>query len=161
LWSTSPGWRGWRRNNRGGKVRVTGPLLGGYMFVGVRSRLTDKHGHDNDVCAISAVEGVHAIVRFSALRAPLPVPFSGEDGVASILAQELAGAFDKTVARKRRPDPVAGDSVTVVRGMFKGFPARFVERGEGERVRVLLHMFGRWTPTPLSSEQVAEFAEDE
>ena len=149
----------WRRNRRT-KTKIEGALLPGYMFVGCRSRVLDRDAHDADMNAIAEIEFVHAVVRSSALRAPQPAPFLGNMGVYSILQQELDGEFDKTLRRKRRPDPNPDDPVRVLYGSFSAFPAKFVERTENDRVKVLMHMFGRWVSMTYDANDIEGMGEE-
>lgn len=130
----------WRRVH-GVKHRVERPLLGGYLFVGARSRNQDRDAHDADLTAINGLEYVHKVVSFAFGMAPRPAPFSE---IRKILEQEQAGDYDKTIKEKRRFEPVRDQPVRVTTGSFQGFPAKFSEWSDGERVKVLQHMFGRW-----------------
>jgi transcription antitermination factor NusG len=150
----------WRRTSRT-KIKVTQALMGGYLFVGVRSRLTDKHGHDEDLNAIGETEHVHGVVRASALHPPIPAPFYGEISVSSILQAELDGDFDKTLRRRKdRPEVKPGDKITIVQGPFQTLSHTFLGLDEKGKVRALMNLFGRSTPTTYHPEQVAEFADD-
>lgn len=140
----------WLRTRKG-KTRIERPLLARYLFAGARSRLDDRNAHDDDVNAILSLEHVMGIVRFNPAAPPKPAPF-GE--VRAILEQELRGEFDKTISSKKRYQPKPDERVRVTVGSFQGFPAKFCEWTEDDRVRVLQHMFGRWIPMTYDADEI-------
>ncbi len=143
----------WRRSRRN-KIRVEQALLGGYLFVGARSRAVDPKGHDDDVNLIGSLEHVQGIVRFAVGSPYKPAPFSE---IRRILQQELDGDFDKTRSKKRF-EPAKDEAVRVTEGSFQGFPAKFDEWLEGDRVRLLQHMFGRWVPMTYDADAIEPIA---
>lgn len=141
-----PRYTRWRRH-AGRKEKIEQALLGGYMFVGVRA---EEKACAQDLQSITNAEGVHAVVKFTSDRAPLPLPFGQ---LVSILKQELDGDFDRT-GKKRSKDPERGTLLKLIGGKFSGFPARFMERTEDDRVKVMFQLFGRESPMLVKPEDL-------
>lgn len=129
----------WRRIHRI-RHRCELSLFGGYIFVGVAPGQALE--------TVVDTEGVHDLVRFAGKARPIPF-----DPIAALVHDEIEGEHDRTRRDKRR-DPKPGTPVTITGGMFAGWPARFVERREDERIALLLTMFGRDVNYALEPEDV-------
>lgn len=132
----------WRRH-AGRKERVERPLFDGYFFAGL--------GAGQSLYQLDNIDGVHCVVRFSAVAEPRPLRFAVID---KILSAELAGEFDETGGAVKLPSE--GEEVQIVGGQFKGFPARFVRLRSQERVEVLFQLFGRWSPLVLKACEIEQ-----
>lgn len=130
----------WRRMSRF-RARMEQPLFGGYFFVGI--------GAGQALGDVVDTDGVHDLVRCD--RVPRQVAFPP---IADLVRDELDGEFDRT-RRDKRKDPEPGSPVTLTGGMFAGWPARFVERRDDERISLMLTMFGRETAYAADPEDVA------
>lgn len=119
----------WRKHGRK-RSQVQQALFDGYLFVGVAD--------DQTLAAVTKVEGVHNLPRFSE-RGPRAVSYAK---MVKLLRAELAGGFDQT---RRQAAPVLGhgDWVRVAGGPFSGFPAKVLKLSAKGRVRVLVTLFGR------------------
>jgi transcription antitermination factor NusG len=53
-----------------------------------------------------------------------------------------------------------GDKITIVQGPFQTLSHTFLGLDEKGKVRALMNLFGRSTPTTYHPEQVAEFSDD-
>lgn len=129
----------WKRLSRIRK-RAERPLFGGYLFVGV--------GAGQAVGQAIDIEGVHNFIRIGGV--PRQVAFAP---IAALAEQEVAGEFDHT-RRDKRKDPEPGTPVNLIGGRFRGWPAKFHERREDERVEVLMTMLGKESPLVVDPEDV-------
>ena len=127
------------------KVRIPGYVL-------VRMDLTDESWG-----AVRHTPGVTGFVGHT----HQPVPLT-QDEVFSMLAPTLAPAPDKPGAKAAagpaiQVDFTVGESVTVTDGPFDTLPATISEiNAEGQKLKVLVSIFGRETPVELSFNQVAK-----
>ncbi len=128
------------------KVRIPGYVL-------VRMDLTDESWG-----AVRHTPGVTGFVG----QAHQPVPLT-LDEVFSMLSPSLAPAPDKASSRAVQGAPAievdftVGESVTVTDGPFDTLPATISEiNAEGQKLKVLVSIFGRETPVELSFSQVAK-----
>jgi transcriptional antiterminator RfaH len=141
------------RRRAGRKFNINGPLLPGYLFVGLDEGQSLYHATN--------VDAVHDVVRSRRDFHPRSIPFGGGEGTpGDFLEREQGGEFDRSSRAKREP-PAKGDAITVDGGQFQGFPARFVELRPGDRVRLAVEMFGRWTEISLKRDAVEQLREDE
>jgi len=126
------------------KVRIPGYVL-------VRMDLTDESWG-----AVRHTPGVTGFVGHTHQPVPLTL-----DEVFSMLASTLAPAPDKSGGKAAGPaiqvDFTVGESVTVTDGPFDTLPATISEiNAEGQKLKVLVSIFGRETPVELSFNQVAK-----
>jgi transcription termination/antitermination protein NusG len=128
------------------KVRIPGYVL-------VRMDLTDESWG-----AVRHTPGVTGFVG----QAHQPVPLN-LDEVFSMLAPTLAPAPEKATSKPAagalaiEVDFTVGESVTVTDGPFDTLPATISEiNAEGQKLKVLVSIFGRETPVELSFNQVAK-----
>lgn len=123
--------------------RVERPLCPGYLFAGLAEA--------EDLATVEALDGVHAAIRFIKGRVPVPVPLLA---FQDMLNGEIAGEHDMT-RPTRRNDPPEGAEVQIVGGKFMGWPAKFVERREDDRIKLLFKMLGKWSPLVVDEDEVA------
>ena len=127
------------------KVRIPGYVL-------VRMDLTDESWG-----AVRHTPGVTGFVGHTHQPVPLTL-----DEVFSMLASMLAPAPDKSGGKASsgpaiQVDFTIGESVTVTDGPFDTLPATISEiNAEGQKLKVLVSIFGRETPVELSFNQVAK-----
>ena len=125
------------------RVRIQGYVL-------VRMDLTDESWG-----AVRHTPGVTGFVGHTHQPVPLTL-----DEVFSMLAPSLAPATERAkaaAAPKIAVDFVVGESVTVTDGPFDTLPATISEiNAEGQKLKVLVSIFGRETPVELSFNQVAK-----
>ncbi len=128
------------------KVRIPGYVL-------VRMDLTDESWG-----AVRHTPGVTGFV--GQTHQPVPLTL---DEVFSMLAPMLAPVPEKAAARTAAGAPAitvdftVGESVTVTDGPFDTLPATISEiNAEGQKLKVLVSIFGRETPVELSFNQVAK-----
>jgi transcriptional antiterminator NusG len=125
------------------RVRIPGYVL-------VRMELTDESWG-----AVRHTPGVTGFVGHT----HQPVPLT-PDEVFSMLAPSLAPAAapaKPAAASAIAVDFVVGESVTVTDGPFDTLPATISEiNAEGQKLKVLVSIFGRETPVELSFNQVAK-----
>ncbi len=127
------------------RVRVPGYVL-------VRMDLTDESWG-----AVRKTPGVTGFVG----QAPQPVPLRTEE-VFSMLAPTLAPKSATAAAAPKSASAIevefqVGESVTVTDGPFDTLPATISEiNAEGQKLKVLVSIFGRETPVELSFAQVAK-----
>ena len=127
------------------RVRIPGYVL-------VRMDLTDESWG-----AVRHTPGVTGFVGHT--HQPVPLTF---DEVYSMLAPSMAPKPE--TASSARPaagaievDFTVGESVTVTDGPFETLPATISEiNAEGQKLKVLVSIFGRETPVELSFNQVAK-----
>lgn len=153
------------RRKAGKKYRVEQALLPGYIFAGLRSIDCDQLGHDTDFNTILGtgdqrpLHGIHDFVRSAAGRRPVRAPFLGKESISALVHMEIAGDFDR--ARKVKEMPEKDTLVTVDRGKFQGWPAKFKGEDAKGRINLLMQMFGRWTKITLDRDDVAEVREED
>lgn len=126
------------------RVRIPGYVL-------VRMDLTDESWG-----AVRHTPGVTGFVGHTHQPVPLTL-----DEVFSMLAPSLAPATEKAKGAAAAPqiavDFTVGESVTVTDGPFDTLPATISEiNAEGQKLKVLVSIFGRETPVELSFNQVAK-----
>jgi transcriptional antiterminator NusG len=125
------------------RVRIPGYVL-------VRMDLTDESWG-----AVRHTPGVTGFVGHTHQPVPLTL-----DEVFSMLAPSLAPATERqkaAAAPKIAVDFTIGESVTVTDGPFDTLPATISEiNPEGQKLKVLVSIFGRETPVELSFNQVAK-----
>ena len=126
------------------RVRIQGYVL-------VRMDLTDESWG-----AVRHTPGVTGFVGHTHQPVPLTL-----DEVFSMLAPTLAPATEKAKTAAAAPqiavDFTVGESVTVTDGPFDTLPATISEiNAEGQKLKVLVSIFGRETPVELSFNQVAK-----
>jgi transcriptional antiterminator NusG len=125
------------------RVRIPGYVL-------VRMDLTDESWG-----AVRHTPGVTGFVGHT----HQPVPLT-QDEVFSMLAPSLVPATEKSkaaAAPQIAVDFTVGESVTVTDGPFDTLPATISEiNAEGQKLKVLVSIFGRETPVELSFNQVAK-----
>ena len=125
------------------RVRIPGYVL-------VRMDLTDESWG-----AVRHTPGVTGFVGHTHQPVPLTL-----DEVFSMLAPSMAPAAAPTRASAAAPiavDFTVGESVTVTDGPFDTLPATISEiNAEGQKLKVLVSIFGRETPVELSFNQVAK-----
>jgi len=126
------------------RVRIPGYVL-------VRMDLTDESWG-----AVRHTPGVTGFVGHTHQPVPLTL-----DEVFSMLAATLApksqGAAGAKAASEIKVDFTVGESVTVTDGPFDTLPATISEiNPEGQKLKVLVSIFGRETPVELSFSQVAK-----
>lgn len=108
---------------------------------------------DNDQWGgVKRAPGVIGLVPIVGER-PIPIPIMEADRLISRLDTD-GFWIDKPEEKPWQKRPLEiGQTVRVADGAFTGFPA-MVELSEGERVRVLVEIFGRHTPVELDWDQV-------
>ncbi len=125
------------------RVRIPGYVL-------VRMDLTDESWG-----AVRHTPGVTGFVGHTHQPVPLTL-----DEVFSMLAPTFAPAAQPQKAAAATPidvDFTVGESVTVTDGPFDTLPATISEiNAEGQKLKVLVSIFGRETPVELSFNQVAK-----
>ena len=127
------------------RVRIPGYVL-------VRMDLTDESWG-----AVRHTPGVTGFVGHTHQPVPLTL-----DEVFSMLAPTLAPVAEKAAAATASApaitvDFTVGESVTVTDGPFDTLPATISEiNAEGQKLKVLVSIFGRETPVELSFNQVAK-----
>ncbi|NTW40136.1 MAG: transcription termination/antitermination protein NusG, partial [Cellulomonadaceae bacterium] len=125
------------------KVRIPGYVL-------VRMDLTDESWG-----AVRHTPGVTGFVGHTHQPVPLTL-----DEVFSMLAPALAPVTERAraaAAPKIAVDFTVGESVTVTDGPFDTLPATISEiNAEGQKLKVLVSIFGRETPVELSFSQVVK-----
>ncbi len=123
------------------RVRIPGYVL-------VRMDLTDESWG-----AVRHTPGVTGFVGHTHQPVPLSL-----DEVFSMLAPSLQPAESKArPAEVRVVDFEVGESVTVMEGPFETLPATISEINvDGQKLKVLVSIFGRETPVELSFSQVAK-----
>jgi transcriptional antiterminator NusG len=128
---------------KGGKRQVVdSKVFPGYVLV--RMDLTDE--------SWSVVKNTPSVTGF--VGATNPTPLSTAD-VVKFLAPKPAEA--KRVEAPKVVDFAVGESVTVMDGPFATLPATINEiNAEGQRLKVLVSIFGRETPVELSFSQVSK-----
>ncbi len=118
---------------------VQRPLFPGYLFVGFDIENTRWR-------AIFSTIGVASLICNGEVPSRVP------DGIVeSIRAAETDGFFDFTTAVARLKP---GDSVRVASGPFAGLIGRLHSSVSRNRVRVLLEILGRQSPTELDMSEV-------
>ncbi len=127
------------------RVRIPGYVL-------VRMDLTDESWG-----AVRHTPGVTGFVGHTHQPVPLTL-----DEVFSMLAPTMVPAAEKATATAAAAPAIAvdftvGESVTVTDGPFDTLPATISEiNAEGQKLKVLVSIFGRETPVELSFNQVAK-----
>ncbi len=125
------------------RVRIPGYVL-------VRMDLTDESWG-----AVRHTPGVTGFVGNTHQPVPLTL-----DEVFSMLASTLATkpeTAEEAADSKIKVDFIIGESVTVIDGPFDTLPASISEiNAEGQKLKVLVSIFGRETPVELSFNQVSK-----
>jgi transcription termination/antitermination protein NusG len=121
---------------------VDSKIFPGYVLV--RMDLTDE--------SWSVVKNTPSVTGFVGTTQPTPLSFSD---VFKFLAPKPAEA--KKAETPKVVDFSVGESVTVMDGPFATLPATINEiNAEGQRLKVLVSIFGRETPVELSFSQVSK-----
>jgi len=135
----------------GQRKQVTRVRMPGYVLV--RMDLTDESWG-----AVRHTPGVTGFVGHT----HQPVPLS-HDEIYTMLNPafetpgDAAGAAGGAKAGETHIDFEVGESVTVMEGPFETLPATISEiKAEGQKLKVLVSIFGRETPVELSFSQVAK-----
>jgi transcription termination/antitermination protein NusG len=128
---------------KGGKRQVVdSKIFPGYVLV--RMDLTDE--------SWSVVKNTPSVTGFVGTTHPTPLSFAD---VFKFLAPKPAEA--KKAEAPKVVDFAVGESVTVMDGPFATLPATINEiNAEGQRLKVLVSIFGRETPVELSFSQVSK-----
>lgn len=130
------------RVGHGKRYTVTEPLFPGYVFVSF-----DRADPAQRWRTISAVRGVVTILGADAEH-PTAIP----DGkIAELVERFAAGEFQRGASSQR---VVAGDQVVIEKGAFSGHTATCTV-SRGERLRVLLTVFGHVREVDLDAESVS------
>ena len=139
----------------GQRKQVQRKVYPGYILV--RMDLTDA--------SWSAVRNTPGVTGFVGATAQRPSPLSIDDVVkilvppapkkAAVGAEGTAGASG--AGPRTEVDFTVGESVTVMDGPFATLPATINEvNADGQKLKVLVSIFGRETPVELSFSQVAK-----
>jgi len=131
----------------GKRQQVQEKVLPGYILV--RMDLTDESW-----AAVRNTPGVTGFVGLSSRPSPLSL-----DEVANLLAPvpEEKAAKKAEAVRAAAVDFEIGQSVTVMDGPFATLPATISEvNADGQKLKVLVSIFGRETPVELSFTQVSK-----
>ena len=127
---------------QGKRQIVQSKVFPGYVLV--RMDLTDE--------SWSAVKNTPSVTGFVGTSHPTPLSF---DDVVKFLAPKPKEA--KKAEAPKVVDFQIGESVTVMDGPFATLPATINEiNAEGQRLKVLVSIFGRETPVELSFSQVSK-----
>ena len=127
---------------QGKRQIVQSKVFPGYVLV--RMDLTDE--------SWSAVKNTPSVTGFVGTSHPTPLSF---DDVVKFLAPKPQEA--KKAEAPKVVDFQIGESVTVMDGPFATLPATINEiNAEGQRLKVLVSIFGRETPVELSFSQVSK-----
>jgi len=138
----------------GQRKQVQRKVYPGYILV--RMDLTDG--------SWSAVRNTPGVTGFVGATAQRPSPLSIDDVVKILVPaapKKAAGGSDRTgaggVSVRTEVDYTVGESVTVMDGPFATLPATINEvNADGQKLKVLVSIFGRETPVELSFSQVAK-----
>jgi transcription termination/antitermination protein NusG len=127
---------------QGKRQVVESKIFPGYVLV--RMDLTDE--------SWSVVKNTPSVTGFVGTTHPTPLSFTD---VFKFLAPKPAEA--KKAEAPKVVDFAVGESVTVMDGPFATLPATINEiNAEGQRLKVLVSIFGRETPVELSFSQVSK-----
>jgi transcriptional antiterminator NusG len=127
---------------QGKRQVVESKVFPGYVLV--RMDLTDE--------SWSVVKNTPSVTGFVGTTHPTPLSFTD---VFKFLAPKPAEA--KKAEAPKVVDFSVGESVTVMDGPFATLPATINEiNAEGQRLKVLVSIFGRETPVELSFSQVSK-----
>ncbi len=138
----------------GQRKQVQRKVYPGYILV--RMDLTDG--------SWSAVRNTPGVTGFVGATAQRPSPLSLDDVVkilVPVAPKKTAGGGDSAasggVSVRTEVDFAVGESVTVMDGPFATLPATINEvNADGQKLKVLVSIFGRETPVELSFTQVAK-----
>lgn len=120
------------------------PLLGRYVFAGATDQQPTR-----EIRFLMAV----SFVALNARRIPLVVDHRAMQAVVNRMQAFPGGVIDLT-GRSPAPRFLPGDTVRIAEGPFSGFEGLFV-REEGERIRVLVGLFGGQSETTLPVSAIA------
>ncbi len=127
------------------------PLFRGYAFVNfVPTNQPNERGRHWQ--SIANTRGVGRFVGMEANGIPGPA----RRGVVEMLLERMAADGGAVVLEEPEPDPPfqPGEVVHFTDGPFFSFKA-LVQRDEGERVRVMLDLFGRPSSIPVQRKSIA------
>ena len=138
----------------GQRKQVQRKVFPGYILV--RMDLTDA--------SWSAVRNTPGVTNFVGATAQRPSPLSLDDVVKILVpvapkksATGADGGGGSGVSVRTEVDFTVGESVTVMDGPFATLPATINEvNADGQKLKVLVSIFGRETPVELSFSQVAK-----
>jgi transcriptional antiterminator NusG len=138
----------------GQRKQVQRKVFPGYILV--RMDLTDA--------SWSAVRNTPGVTNFVGATAQRPSPLSLDDVVKILVpatpkkaAAGVEGGGGTGVSVRTEVDFSVGESVTVMDGPFATLPATINEvNADGQKLKVLVSIFGRETPVELSFSQVAK-----
>ena len=138
----------------GQRKQVQRKVFPGYILV--RMDLTDA--------SWSAVRNTPGVTNFVGATAQRPSPLSLDDVVKILVpaapkkaAAGTEGAGGTGISVRTEVDFSVGESVTVMDGPFATLPATINEvNADGQKLKVLVSIFGRETPVELSFSQVAK-----
>jgi len=138
----------------GQRKQVQRKVYPGYILV--RMDLTDA--------SWSAVRNTPGVTGFVGATAQRPSPLSIDDVVKILVpaapkktAVGSDGGAGTSAATRTEVDFAVGESVTVMDGPFATLPATINEvNADGQKLKVLVSIFGRETPVELSFSQVAK-----
>ncbi len=138
----------------GQRKQVQRKVFPGYILV--RMDLTDA--------SWSAVRNTPGVTNFVGATAQRPSPLSLDDVVKILVpvapkkaASGAEGGSGSGVSVRTEVDFSVGESVTVMDGPFATLPATINEvNADGQKLKVLVSIFGRETPVELSFSQVAK-----
>ncbi|CAH1658627.1 Transcriptional activator RfaH [Hyphomicrobiales bacterium] len=117
------------KTHAGRKHIASFPLFARYIFLGIdRSR--------QSIYDILSVDGVESLLSVNGKPAVVPNKI-----VADLKAVETVGLLDRTVNRKTISIK-QGQDIRVLDGPFATFPAKVLAAPEGQRVSILLSLFG-------------------
>lgn len=110
------------------RVKVSRPLLPGYMFVLAR---------ECDLGVVGGAEHVHAVVSIPTEAGPraMAVPMHQ---VTALQAEVRDGDHDHTLIKRAPYRPGKGDRVKIVAGTWMTFFARVLATPKGERAQVMI-----------------------
>ncbi len=131
------------RQHAGRRSLVLRALWSPYLFIG----LSEQQG----LAPIRKVPGVLDAVRSDKGRVLVIDP--ERLGQAWDKLQAMGGYVDQTPGSRGMQRHSAGDELFIARGAFSGFPAVFLDYS-GERLRVIVSLFGRPTTAMLDVDQV-------
>lgn len=145
----APMMRTWSILHRVGKKAVERPLIPGYVFVLCT---------EDELSSVTAVDFVHTIVLGTCadgLDRPLAFPLAA---ITELQVDEARGLYDYTCGQKAKYRPKKGDRIKVVAGPYLKLIGRVLSTPKGDKVNVMLEMFGRERGVSLTKGSVEKAA---